>query len=567
MRLSFLVTVWLAMMPPCVNAQFRLTEFMASNTRGLTDENGDHSDWVEVQNTASTNASLLNWSLSNNRNHSAGWFFPATNIAPGNFLVVFASGKNRRRAGLPLHTDFRLDAGGEYLALFRPDATVATEFSPAYPPQFPDVSYGVGMQVLATTLVSSNAPLRFRIPNSDAEKDAWTQLGFDDAHWELGTNGIGYDTGVYDPAEQSFTANVLQSTPVAYWRLNETSGPAAANIGSAGVAYEAGYQGSILLGQTGPRSPEYGMFEPDNLAPIFDGTTAFVHGPYQLLNDTAAFTLAGWIRPTGPQQSRTGLFGQNDVIECGFIDAATLQLWSPVGSLNYTYPHPADQWHLVVATGDSRRMALYLDGNLAAETSVSVSTYGNSDFDFNIGGGGVFDGSGNYFRGQIDEVAVWDRALSASEVAGLASSNATEVSFAPYLNTDVRVQMLGVNATAHVRIPFQATNPAVFESLQLLMRYDDGFVAYLNGHEIARTNAPDQLAWNSAALKRQPDALAIQWTAFDVSAALPLLQTCSISTTWFSKPSPRTGFTIYSSACPSFGRCICGGCAHSWTRF
>jgi len=118
---------------------------MASNTRTLTDENGDFPDWIELQNTSATNVNLFNWALTDSAGNPAEWLFPATNIGPGNFLIVFASGKDRRVAGAPLHTSFKLSADGEYLALFRPDHTAATEFSPGFPSQFPDVSYGVGM--------------------------------------------------------------------------------------------------------------------------------------------------------------------------------------------------------------------------------------------------------------------------------------------------------------------------------------------------------------------------------------------------------------------------------------
>ena len=84
--------------------------------------------------------------------------------------------------------------------------------------------------------------------------------------------------------------------------------------------------------------------------------------------------------------------------------------------------------------------------------------------------------------------------------------------------------MYGSNATAYVRIPFNVANPSAVASLQLLMRYDDGFVAYLNGHQIASANAPGTLAWNSAATQRHPDSAAVQWAPFDVTAALPFLQ-------------------------------------------
>src|ERR1039458_8542633 len=99
-------------------AQVRLTEFMASNTHTLADEDGDSSDWIELQNTSSNSVSLLNWALTDSSGNPGKWRFPATNLAPNSFLVVFASGKDRATNGAPLHTNFKLGADGEYLALF-----------------------------------------------------------------------------------------------------------------------------------------------------------------------------------------------------------------------------------------------------------------------------------------------------------------------------------------------------------------------------------------------------------------------------------------------------------------
>jgi len=39
---------------PSATAQVRITEFMASNTHTLLDEDGDSSDWIEIQNTSTT---------------------------------------------------------------------------------------------------------------------------------------------------------------------------------------------------------------------------------------------------------------------------------------------------------------------------------------------------------------------------------------------------------------------------------------------------------------------------------------------------------------------------------
>jgi hypothetical protein len=516
---SLIPVLLLALFSLPATAQVRITEFMASNTHTLLDEDGDSSDWIEIQNTSSNSVSLLNWALTDSAGNPGKWRFPATNIPPKSFMIVFASGKDRATPGAPLHTNFKLSADGEYLAMFGPDGSVATEISPQFPPQFPDVSYGIGMQLATTTLVATNAAIHYLIPTDSSVDATWTQTNFNDSGWPVGTNGIGYETGIADPQEEAFAAKVLATQPVAYWRLNETNGVEAVNSGTDGVEDEAGYLGSIVLGQAGPRPPQFPTFETTNYAPTFDGTSAYVNGPYELVNDLPAFTIAGWIYPTAAQNSRTGLFGQNDTMEFGFNTASTIQIWTPYGSVSVNYPFAANTWHYVMAVGGNGQISIYLDGALAGTSSASGANFGESEYDFNIGGGGVFDPTGNYFKGQIDEVAVWFRALATNEIATLLATNADQISYTNYINTDVRTQMYGSNATAYVRIPFTVSNTNTFDSLQLLMRYDDGFAAYLNGHLIASANAPALLAWNSTATQRHLDPQAVQWAAFDISAA------------------------------------------------
>src|SRR5262245_42778506 len=98
-----------------------ITEFSASNSSGLRDEDGDYSDWIEIFNGGSTTVNLGGWFLTDAPGNLTKWRFPATNVAPNGFLIVFASGKNRVVAGAPLHANFSLNASGEYLALVLPD--------------------------------------------------------------------------------------------------------------------------------------------------------------------------------------------------------------------------------------------------------------------------------------------------------------------------------------------------------------------------------------------------------------------------------------------------------------
>ena len=114
------------------HAQFQISEFLADNSGALlADEDGQPSDWIEIQNVGNAAASIAGYHLSDDPTDLGKWTFPDESIAPGAYLLVFASGKNRALAGSELHTNFSLNAGGEDLALVTPDGgTVVSSFSP-----------------------------------------------------------------------------------------------------------------------------------------------------------------------------------------------------------------------------------------------------------------------------------------------------------------------------------------------------------------------------------------------------------------------------------------------------
>src|SRR6185369_14980642 len=154
-------------------AQVVISEFMADNKTTLADEEGSYSDWIELYNTNITSVNLNGWSLTDDPTHQARWFFPATNLTTKGFMVVFASGKNRAVPGAPLHTDFGLNKGGEYLALLRPDGSIATEFAPAFPEQYPDISYGAAQVVTTNALVTSGQFVRVLVPPDGSLGSTW----------------------------------------------------------------------------------------------------------------------------------------------------------------------------------------------------------------------------------------------------------------------------------------------------------------------------------------------------------------------------------------------------------
>lgn len=147
-----------------------ISEFMASNDAEnppLTEEgqildgNGESSDWIELYNQTDYPVNLSDWGLSDDEMELLQWQFPNDLvIQPGEYLLVFASGKDQDdypdnypyvdQAGY-LHTNFKLSASGEFLALTRPDGEIEhvynTVLNPSsgilgFPEQEENISYG-----------------------------------------------------------------------------------------------------------------------------------------------------------------------------------------------------------------------------------------------------------------------------------------------------------------------------------------------------------------------------------------------------------------------------------------
>ena len=141
--------IWTNTLDASASTNVIINEFLAANVSlgGLTDEDGELQDWIELYNRGSQPVRLLGWSLSQTEGQPREWVFPDVTLDSGRYLVIMASGKDRRPTapGSRLHTNFKLNSYGDYLALFNADAppTAVLEFSPEYPEQRNDYSYGL----------------------------------------------------------------------------------------------------------------------------------------------------------------------------------------------------------------------------------------------------------------------------------------------------------------------------------------------------------------------------------------------------------------------------------------
>ncbi|MCI0540220.1 MAG: CotH kinase family protein, partial [Verrucomicrobiales bacterium] len=130
-----------------------LTEFLADNTESLGDEDGDASDWIELRNPNAFGLDVGGYFLTDDPANLKKWPLPAVRIPANGFLVVFASAKDWRDPRAELHTNFKLDADGDFLALVARDGTTILRQFPAdlriaktFAKQRENVSYGIDAQ-------------------------------------------------------------------------------------------------------------------------------------------------------------------------------------------------------------------------------------------------------------------------------------------------------------------------------------------------------------------------------------------------------------------------------------
>lgn len=115
-----------------VKSALLINEFQASNVDDLVDADGDFEDWIEILNTGPASLDLAGYGLSDDLAAPMRWLFPSRVLAPGERLVVFASGKDR--AGPELHSNFALKATGEPLLLSDAGAQPLDAVTPLFLP-------------------------------------------------------------------------------------------------------------------------------------------------------------------------------------------------------------------------------------------------------------------------------------------------------------------------------------------------------------------------------------------------------------------------------------------------
>jgi hypothetical protein len=96
--------------------------------------------------------------------------------------------------------------------------------------------------------------------------------------------------------------------------------------------------------------------------------------------------------------------------------------------------------------------------------------------------------------------------------------------FTEHFQTDVESLMRGQNSSIYVRIPFEVTDPGTIRELLLRVKFDDGYLLYLNGHLLDLQNAPFTSSYNSTATGSRPNEAAVVFDEVDLSLYIDRLR-------------------------------------------
>lgn len=249
------------------------------------------------------------------------------------------------------------------------------------------------------------------------------------------------------PAWAGYADLVLADAPIAYWRLGESTGSTA--IDAVGTN-DGSYGGFVTLGVSGA------IDDADSAIATVGGAASKVTIPTDASLTPAQFTIELWARPTGAPGMARSPATYRDLVTASNISGWQMLLnaggnWEfsigrgNVGSgsaWNTIEGPPAafGSWTHLVGSYDGADMRLYVDGALAGEL-LSVGYLPVDAFfffiNFFIGAGRSEDVSATgdlFWIGEIDEVALYDRALDAATVGAHFEAASGSLELAPIVS-------------------------------------------------------------------------------------------------------------------------------------
>ena len=499
-----------------------ISEVLIENEGGLQDADLASPGWIELHNETAAVVNTAGWHLTDDATLPAKWTLPARSLAANGYLIVFASGKDRAPASGELHTSFQMDPDGEYLALTRPDNSVAQSFNPV-PKLRRNVSYAVDAAApVTTTVLAEGASVKWLVPADATLGTAWTATTFNDAAWSSGATGLGFDAAT--PAARIDIKTVASAptlpAPAGWTGFNfnipvtgtGTGTTASVTAGALTVTLDA--VGGVTLSARNRNGSADDILAPtaslQNAAEdfVFASTSSYIAGTPRGMNVTISGLAASASYPVT-------LYG---------YDAASNAARSA-------------QW--TDATGGATGTLTFdgVDNQLADDAaflarSVTLAAQSNASGQIILQGRAAATGhatSHNVF-------------LNALQIGS--------PTYLPLIATNVSAALQGNTSSLFMRAAFNVAAPANYTTLRLRMRYDDGFSAWLNGTLVASRNAPASSAWNSAATadRAKADAMTQEVIDFTLPAGLLTAGTNVLAIQGLKQGAADTDFLLSPSA-------------------
>jgi hypothetical protein len=310
------------------------------------------------------------------------------------------------------------------------------------------------------------------------------------AHYQAGTNanyGTNYESLVFNAAGDTYFASngypILEgiTIPKTYLTFNDPAHWSATNSGTAGYIADGNLINTTNI-LAGPRPPAYAGFESFNTSLPLDGATnewASFNNP-AALDITGQITLEAWVQPAASQgqvariithgpttlSSYLGAFGgyQYGTFDNAVTNSTEVFLRIDGGGTNYSvgdstfedsaagtntiaanFPVPpgdlgGTNWIYLVGTYDGANWKLYRNGALVSTKPSATGALSVTNGDWAVGATG--EGWGDNFLGAIDEVAIYNTALSADKVAAhylAGKAGSTVVTAAPAPNHSITI--------------------------------------------------------------------------------------------------------------------------------
>ncbi len=238
--------------------------------------------------------------------------------------------------------------------------------------------------------------------------------------------GEGNDTLYGSDNTESYSAQVLEHGPVAYLKLSDDTSTA---IDETSNNHDAIYQGHSSSGATGAISTS------TDTAASFDGSGDYVEIPASTDFQIPEGTITLWFNTSDLSSTQTLISRDSSSFDGGGHLNITLDTNGQIDVRHQTdsASHYVDsgvttvntgEWHQMSYSWGSDGMKLYIDDQLVDSDPTVLTLEGNNE-PITIGasqwvsGDGVANNLQHYFEGQIDEVAIFDQALSLEEIQDL----------------------------------------------------------------------------------------------------------------------------------------------------